>query len=57
VRRHNPEGDTLFIDGRVARKFEEGGRKLVEFQLDARNQDGERSAVGKAVAALPSRGR
>jgi len=56
IRRHNPEGDTLFINGSVTRKFEEGGRKLVEFDLLATNQDGERSAFGTAVAELPSKG-
>lgn len=55
IRRHNPEGDTLYINGSVTGKYEEGGRKFVEFDLLATNQDGERSAHGKAVAQLPSR--
>ncbi|MFM9887696.1 MAG: acyl dehydratase, partial [Burkholderiales bacterium] len=55
IRRHNPEGDTLYIDGSVTGKYEENGRKLVEIDLLAVNQDGERSAHGKAVAELPSR--
>jgi hypothetical protein len=53
IRRHNPEGDTLYIDGSVTRKFEEAGRKLVEFEMLAVNQDGERSAFATAVAQLP----
>ncbi|MGD9601238.1 MAG: MaoC family dehydratase [Gammaproteobacteria bacterium] len=57
VRRHNPEGDLLTIDGRVTGKREEAGRCLVDFALEARNQDGELSARGHATAALPSRGR
>lgn len=57
VRRHNPEGDTLFIDGSVTRKFEQQGRKLVEFDLLAKTQDGERSAVATAVAELPAKKR
>jgi len=57
VRRHNPEGDLITIDGRVSGKREEAGRHLVDFTLEARNQDGELSARGRATAALPSRGR
>jgi acyl dehydratase len=57
VRRHNPEGDLLFIDGNVTRKFEDGGRACVEIALVARNQDGELSARATAVAELPSRAR
>ena len=55
IRRHNPEGDLLFIQGEVTKKFEENGTKLVEISLTSENQDGERSAYGHAVAALPSR--
>ena len=47
----------LFIHGELSRKFEEGGKKLVEIRLNAVNQDGERSAFGTAAAELPSRGR
>jgi acyl dehydratase len=54
IRRHNPEGDTLFIDGRVTRKFEDG-RRLVEIKQEARNQDGELSVVGTGLVELPSR--
>ncbi len=56
IRRHNPDGDVIFIDGKVTRKFEEGGRKLVEFEQEAITHRGERSAIGKAVAELPSKG-
>lgn len=56
VRRHNPEGDLLTIDARVSGKRQEDGRYLVDFELDARNQDGELSAQGRATAAVPSRG-
>jgi acyl dehydratase len=55
IRRHNPEGDTLYIDGTVSKKYEKDGRKLVEFQLMGKNQDGELSVQGHAVAALPSK--
>jgi hypothetical protein len=55
IRRHNPEGDVLRIDGTVVRKFVEGGRNLVEIEQEARNQDGEQSVIGRAVVELPAR--
>jgi len=57
VRRHNPEGDLLFIEGRVTRTFEENGRKCAELALTARNQDDALSATAQAVVELPSRSR
>lgn len=56
VRRHNPEGDMLFIKGKVIRKFEEDGRKLVEIEQEGRNQEGELSVIGLGVVELPGRG-
>ncbi|MCC7346117.1 MAG: acyl dehydratase, partial [Variibacter sp.] len=56
IRRHNPEGDALFIDGRVTRKFEDGGRRLVEIEQEAKNQDGELSVVGTGIVELPAKG-
>jgi acyl dehydratase len=56
VRRHNPEGDMLFIKARVKRKFVENGKHLVEIEQEARNQDGEQSAVGFGIVQLPSKG-
>jgi len=56
IRRHNPEGDMLFIKGHVKRKFTEGGRHLVEIEQEARNQDDELSVIGSGVVELPSRG-
>ncbi len=55
IRRHNPAGDLLTIDGQVSAKREEGGRHLVDFELEAYNQDGELSCRGTATAALPAR--
>ena len=55
IRRHNPEGDVLRIDGTVVRKLVEGGRHLVEIEQEARNQDGEQSVIGRAVVELPAR--
>lgn len=56
IRRHNPEGDMLFIEGTVTGKRVEGGRHLVDIEQVARNQDGELSVVGGGTVALPSRG-
>ncbi|MFM0504837.1 FAS1-like dehydratase domain-containing protein [Paraburkholderia caffeinilytica] len=56
IRRHNPQGDMLFIKGKVKRKFIEAGRHLVEIEQEARNQDDEVSALGSGVVELPSRG-
>lgn len=55
IRRHNPDGDVIFIDGAVIRKFEENGKKYVEIQQRAETHRGELSALGTAVAELPSR--
>ena len=56
IRRHNPAGDTLYITGEITRKYVASGEHLVDVALNAVNQDGERSAIGHAVASLPSRG-
>jgi acyl dehydratase len=53
IRRHNPEGDTVFINGTVTRKYEENGDRLVEISQEAVNQTGEISAVGSGVVVLP----
>src|SRR5262245_13859006 len=55
IRRHNPEGDLLRIDGTVVRAFKEGDRHLVEIEQEARNQDGELSAIGGGTVELPAR--
>ncbi|MDX1382120.1 MAG: MaoC family dehydratase N-terminal domain-containing protein [Thermoanaerobaculia bacterium] len=54
IRRHNPVGDTLFIDGEITRTFVDGGDPCVEIRQEARNQDGELSVRGSAVVRLPS---
>lgn len=56
IRRHNPDGDVIFIDGKVIEKFEDGGRKFVKIEQEATTHRGERSAMGTAVAELPSKG-
>jgi acyl dehydratase len=55
VRRHNPEGDLLFIKGQVKRKFLADGRHLVEIAQEGRNQDDEQSVIGSGIVELPSR--
>jgi acyl dehydratase len=56
IRRHNPVGDTLYIDGEVTRTFEQEGAGYAEISQTATNQDGELSVTAKAVVSLPSRG-
>jgi acyl dehydratase len=55
IRRHNPDGDALFIDGVVERKFVENGAHLVEIAHSALTHRGELSALGTAIVELPSR--
>ncbi len=55
VRRHNPEGDVILINGFVKRKFEEDGKSLIEIEQRAVNQDDELSALGTAIVELPRR--
>ena len=55
IRRHNPEGDLLFIDGKVTAKRVENGRNLVDIEQSAVNQDGELSVLGTGTVELPSR--
>jgi len=56
IRRHNPVGDTLYINGEIARKFEQDGEHCVEVEQTAVNQDGELSVRAKGIVRLPSRG-
>jgi acyl dehydratase len=55
VLRHNLMGDVTRCAGRVTGKREEGERALVDVELWADNQRGERSAAGTAVVELPRR--
>ncbi len=55
IRRHNPEGDTVFISGSVKKKYVDGDRYVVGIEQKAVNQDDELSALGTAVVELPSR--
>jgi acyl dehydratase len=55
IRRHNPEGDTLFFTAKVVRTYVENGRHLVDLEQEAINQDGDLSVVGTSTVELPSR--
>ncbi|HTY53901.1 MAG TPA: MaoC family dehydratase N-terminal domain-containing protein [Candidatus Binataceae bacterium] len=55
IRRHNPVGDTIFIDGEVTRIFEENGAHYAEITQKAVNQDRELSVLATGVVRLPSR--
>ena len=55
IRRHNPDGDAMYIDGSVIRKYEDNGKFYVEIQQQATTHRGEVSAFGTAIAELPSR--
>lgn len=57
IRRHNPVGDTLYINGEVTRTFEEGGAHYAEIAQKATNQDGALSVLATGTVRLPSRGR
>jgi acyl dehydratase len=55
IRRHNPDGDVLFIDGTVTGKRVEQGEHIVEITQKAITHRGELSATGTATVVLPSR--
>ena len=56
VRKHNIIGDLTVCNGTVSRKWVDDGKHLVEVRLIADNQRGEHTAIGTAVATLPSKG-
>ncbi len=55
IRRHNPEGDLLYINGSITGKYENDGDGYVEITHEARNQDDELSILGSGVVRLPRR--
>ncbi len=55
LRRPHWLGDTLWIRGKISQKYYDGEDRLVECELWADNQRGERVALGWATAALPLR--
>jgi len=65
VRRHNPDGDAIYIDGTVARKYVDNGKHLVEirqkpahtvtsFRLTAPASSNCRRAVNKRSPQAPA---
>jgi hypothetical protein len=55
IRRHNPVGDTIYINGEVKRVFADSGAHCAEIEQTAVQQDGELSVRAKAIVRLPSR--
>jgi hypothetical protein len=55
IRRHNPVGDTLYINGEVKRTFTEAGAHYAEIAQRAINQDGELSVLATGIIRLPTR--
>ena len=55
VRQPNLQGDTLWWRGTVTAKRVLAGNAMVELDVVAKNQQGQTSALGTAVVALPSR--
>ncbi len=56
IRRHNPDGDVIFIDGEITRKWVEDGKHLVEIKQVAKTHRDELSAQGYSIVELPTRG-
>jgi len=54
-RRMNFLGDATWVKGRVARKFVENGERLVELDVWAENQDGQKHTTAKVGVRLISR--
>ena len=48
-------GDTITCQGRITRRYEEGGEKRIDGEVAAVNQKGETAVSGSFTAALPSR--
>ena len=55
VRRFNLVGDTTWCRGKVARKYREGDKALVECEIHAIDQRGDITAKGNATVELPAR--
>ena len=49
-------GAPMYIKGKVAKKYTEGGESLVDCEIWGENKDGEVTTPGKATVALPSKG-
>ena len=49
-------GETIICRGKIAKKYEEGGARLIECGLAVTNANGDGKIDGTAVVALPTRG-
>lgn len=47
--------DVITCKGKITKKYSEGGKNLIDVDLLAENQRGEKTIVGQATAALPSK--
>jgi len=55
IRRHNPVGDVLYINGSVTGKRQINGENIIDIEQRAENQDGELSIFGTAQVRLPGK--
>lgn len=55
MRRFNTVGDTTWCKGKITRKYEKDGHKLVDIEIWAENQSGDVTAPGIATVILPSK--
>ncbi len=55
IRRHNPVGDVLYINGSVTGKRQVDGENIIDIEQRAENQDGELSIYGTAQVRLPGK--
>ena len=55
IRRHNPVGDVLYINGSVTGKRQVDGENIIDIEQRAENQDGELSIFGTAQVRLPGK--
>ena len=51
----NKVHEDIICNGKVVKKYEENGRRLVRLEIWAENPAGEKTVTGNAVVALPSR--
>jgi len=55
IRRHNPVGDVLYINGSITGKRQVGNENIIDIEQRAENQDGELSIFGTAQVRLPDK--
>lgn len=55
IRRHNPVGDVIYINGVVTGKRQQNGENIIDIEQRAENQNGELSIFGAAQIRLPTR--